>query len=91
MLPVINKIDLPSADADRVEEEIEDHRHRCHARRGAGECKTGEGVAEAAGGADSQDPRAQGRPGGSRAKALIIDSWFHCEANYVGVVLWCAS
>src|SRR5579871_1394600 len=71
VLPVINKIDLPSADAERVKREIEEIIGIEAADAARVSAKTGEGVPELRG--DSDAP----------LQALIIDSWFD---NYVGVV-----
>jgi GTP-binding protein LepA len=83
VVPVLNKIDLPSADPDRVIEEIEDiigidaqEAIRCSA-------KTGDGVMDVIEGVVSRIPPPRGNPSGA-LKALIIDSWFD---NYVGVVM----
>jgi GTP-binding protein LepA len=83
VVPVLNKIDLPSAEPDRVIEEIEDiigipakEAIRCSA-------KTGEGVADVIEAVVTRMPAPRGDPNGP-LKALIIDSWFD---NYVGVVM----
>jgi len=80
---VLNKIDLPSADPDRVIQEIEDvigveatDAVRCSA-------KTGEGVRDVLEAVVARIPPPVGDPG-KPLKALIIDSWFD---NYVGVVM----
>ena len=80
---VLNKIDLPSADPERVIQEIEDvigveatDAVRCSA-------KTGEGVRDVLEAVVAKVPPPRGdvtKP----LKALIIDSWFD---NYVGVVM----
>jgi len=80
---VLNKIDLPSADPDRVIQEIEDvigvdasDAVRCSA-------KTGEGVREVLEAVVAKIPPPKGdetKP----LKALVIDAWFD---NYVGVVM----
>jgi GTP-binding protein LepA len=81
--PVLNKIDLPSAEPDRVIEEIEDiigidatDAVRCSA-------KTGEGIEDVIEVVVAKVPPPKGDPTGP-LKALIIDSWFD---NYVGVVM----
>ncbi len=82
VLPVINKIDLPSADPARVAQEIEDIigiEARDAARVSA---KTGEGVPELLETLVRRIPPPKGDPGAA-LQALIIDSWFD---NYVGVV-----
>ena len=82
VLPVINKIDLPSADAARVAKEIEDiigiDAHDA-ARVSA---KTGEGVPELLETLIRRIPAPMGDPS-APLQALIVDSWFD---NYVGVV-----
>jgi GTP-binding protein LepA len=83
VVPVLNKIDLPSADPDRVTEEIEDiigiHAHDA-VRASA---KTGEGVDDILEAVIARIPPPEGDPASPLA-ALIIDSWFD---NYVGVVM----
>ncbi len=83
VVPVLNKIDLPSAQPERVIREIEDvigidatDAIRCSA-------KTGEGVDDVIEGVIARIPPPVGDPDGP-LKALIIDSWFD---NYVGVVM----
>jgi GTP-binding protein LepA len=83
VVPVLNKIDLPSAQPERVIQEIEDvigidatDAIRCSA-------KTGEGVDDVIEGVIARIPPPKGNPDGP-LKALIIDSWFD---NYVGVVM----
>ena len=83
VVPVLNKIDLPSAQPERVIQEIEDvigidatDAIRCSA-------KTGEGVDDVIEGVIRRIPPPVGDPDGP-LKALIIDSWFD---NYVGVVM----
>lgn len=82
VLPVLNKIDLPAADPDRVMAEIEDiigiEAH--DAMRTS--AKTGEGVAELLEAIVQRIPPPEGDPE-APLQALIIDSWFD---NYVGVV-----
>jgi GTP-binding protein LepA len=81
--PVLNKIDLPSADPDRVMDEIEDiigiEAHdavRCSA-------KTGVGIDDVIETVVARVPAPKGDVA-APLKALIIDSWFD---NYVGVVM----
>ncbi len=83
VFPVLNKIDLPSADPDRVIQEIEDvigvdaqEAVRCSA-------KTGEGVRDVLELVVAEVPPPVGKLD-APFKALIIDSWFD---NYVGVVM----
>jgi GTP-binding protein LepA len=82
VLPVINKIDLPSADADRVEQEIEEIIGIDATDAVRVSAKTGEGVAELLEALIHKIPAPKGDPE-APVQALIIDSWFD---NYVGVV-----
>ncbi|NIG62259.1 MAG: elongation factor 4 [Serratia symbiotica] len=82
VVPVLNKIDLPVADPDRVAQEIEDivgidatDAVRCSA-------KTGVGVPEVLERIVRDIPPPAGDPQAS-LQALIIDSWFD---HYLGVV-----
>jgi len=82
VVPVINKIDLPSAEPTRVAQEIEDIigiEARDAVRVSA---KTGEGVPELLETLIRRIPAPKGDPD-APLQALIIDSWFD---NYVGVV-----
>jgi GTP-binding protein LepA len=82
VIPVLNKIDLPQADPDRVAQEIEDiigleamDAVQCSAKTGVGIEELLEDLVDKipAPAGDSEAP----------LKALIIDSWFD---NYLGVV-----
>ena len=82
VLPVLNKIDLPQAEPERVINEIEEiigleaeEAVRCSA-------KSGLGVEEVLEALVAQIPAPQGELEGA-LQALIIDSWFD---NYLGVV-----
>ncbi len=81
--PVLNKIDLPSADVERVKAEIEDiigidasDAVQCSA-------KTGLGIDDVIETVIAKIPPPVG-DASAPVKALIIDSWFD---NYVGVVM----
>ncbi len=82
VLPVLNKIDLPSADPPRVIKEIEEiiGIEAQDALRVS--AKTGENVPELLEELVKRIPAPKGDPDGP-LQALIIDSWFD---NYVGVV-----
>ena len=82
VLPVLNKIDLPAAEPDRVMAEIEDIIGIDAQDSVRTSAKTGEGVAELLEVIVRQIPPPQGDPE-APLQALIIDSWFD---NYVGVV-----
>lgn len=82
VVPVLNKIDLPSAEPDRVAQEIEDiigvdamDAVQCSA-------KTGLGIEDLLEALVKRIPPPKGDPDGP-LQALIIDSWFD---SYVGVI-----
>jgi len=83
VIPVLNKIDLPSADPDRVIEEIEDIVGIPATGALTVSAKTGQGVKELLDKVVQEIPPPKGDPD-APLKALIIDSWFD---NYVGVVM----
>jgi GTP-binding protein LepA len=83
VVPVLNKMDLASADPDNAKAEIEDvigidaeHAIPCSA-------KTGMGIDEILEAVITRMPPPRGKPDGP-PRAMIIDSWFD---NYVGVVM----
>jgi GTP-binding protein LepA len=82
VLPVINKIDLPSADPVRVIREIEEIIGIEAGDAVLVSAKTGEGVPELLETLIRRIPAPKGDSEGP-LQALIIDSWFD---NYVGVV-----
>jgi GTP-binding protein LepA len=82
VLPVINKIDLPSADPAKVIHEIEEIIGIPADDAALVSAKTGLGVAELLEHLVKRIPPPKGDPDGP-LQALIIDSWFD---NYVGVV-----
>src|SRR4051812_15829015 len=82
ILPVINKIDLPSADPDRVSKEIEEIIGIDATDAVRVSAKTGQGVPELLEALVKRIPPPKGDPD-APLQALIIDSWFD---NYVGVV-----
>ncbi len=82
VVPVLNKMDLPQADPDRVAQEIEDvigidatDAVRCSAKSGLGIQDVLERLIE-------QIPPPEGDPE-APLQALIVDSWFD---NYLGIV-----
>lgn len=80
---VLNKIDLPAADPDRVAQEVEDiigieASNAVHAS-----AKSGIGIEDILEEVVNHIPPPKGNPDGP-LKALIIDSWFD---NYVGVIM----
>ena len=83
VIPVLNKMDLPQADPERVVKEIEDIIGIPAQDALRVSAKTGEGVAGILEAVIARIPP----PAGDLAapfKALIIDSWFD---NYVGIVM----
>jgi len=82
VMPVINKIDLPSADPEKVIKEIEEIIGIEAEDALRVSAKTGEGVPELLEELVRRIPPPKGDPDGP-LQALIIDSWFD---NYVGVV-----
>jgi GTP-binding protein LepA len=83
VVPVLNKIDLPSANPDGTIEEIEDVIGIGAHDAIRASAKTGQGVDDILEAVIARIPPPRGDPG-SRLQALIIDSWFD---NYVGVVM----
>jgi GTP-binding protein LepA len=82
VIPVLNKIDLPSAEPERVKQEIEDIIGIEAGDALAVSAKTGNGVAQVLEQLIRDVPIPAGDPG-APLKALIIDSWFD---NYLGIV-----
>ena len=82
VLPVLNKIDLPAADPERVKHEIEEIIGIEAADAFSISAKTGVGVKELLEELIVKIPAPSGDRDG-QLKALIIDSWFD---NYLGVV-----
>ncbi len=83
VVPVLNKIDLPSADPEGAIREIEDVIGIDAKDALRVSAKTGEGVQDILEAVIARIPPPKGDPG-APLKALIIDSWFD---NYVGVVM----
>jgi GTP-binding protein LepA len=82
VIPVLNKIDLPSADPERVKQEIEDIIGIEAQNAVSVSAKTGTGVEQVLERLIRDIPRPIGDPD-APLKALIIDSWFD---NYLGIV-----
>jgi GTP-binding protein LepA len=82
VLPVLNKIDLPQAEPEKVAAEIEDIIGLDTSDVISISAKTGEGVPELLERIVRDVPPPMGDPAGA-PKALIIDSWFD---NYLGIV-----
>lgn len=83
VLPVLNKMDLQSANPDEAKEEIEDVIGLDATDAIEASAKTGMGIDEILERVVERIPAPQGDPV-APLQALIIDSWFD---NYVGVVM----
>jgi GTP-binding protein LepA len=83
VVPVLNKIDLPSADPENAIEEIEEVIGIPASDAIRASAKTGEGVTDILEALIKRIPPPKGDPK-EPLQALIIDSWFD---NYVGVVM----
>ena len=83
VIPVLNKIDLPSADPAKAIQEIEDVIGIAAGDAIRASAKTGENVAEILEAVIARVPAPKG-DAAAPLRALIIDSWFD---NYVGVVM----
>ena len=82
VVPVINKIDLPQSEPDRVKKEIEDMIGINADSSPLVSAKTGEGIEDLLDMLITDIPSPKGNPD-SPLQALIIDSWFD---SYLGVV-----
>ena len=83
VLPVLNKIDLPSASPEVARQEIEDVIGIDASHAILASAKSGIGVEDILEAIIERIPAPQGDPD-APLKALLIDSWFD---NYVGVVM----
>ena len=85
LLPVINKIDLPTADVDRVREEIDADLGLDPFEAVLVSAKTGVGIDDVLAGIIEKVPSPQGDPD-APLKALVFDAHFD---SYRGVILQC--
>jgi len=83
VVPVLNKIDLPSADPDNAKSEIEEVIGIDASDATPCSAKTGMGVQDVIEALIAKVPPPKGDPT-APLQALIVDSWFD---NYVGVVM----
>ena len=83
VVPVLNKMDLPSADPDNAKAEIEDVIGIDATDGIPCSAKTGMGIDEILEAVITRMPPPKGNPDGP-PRAMIIDAWFD---NYVGVVM----
>ncbi len=82
VIPVLNKVDLPAAEPDRVNREIEDVIGLDASNSLAISAKTGEGVPEVLEALIARLPSPKG-DASAPLKALLVDSWYD---SYLGVV-----
>ena len=82
VVPVINKIDLPQAEPERVKLEIEEMVGINASEAPLVSAKTGVGIDDLLGKLVDEIPGPEGDPN-AKLQALIVDSWFD---SYLGVV-----
>ncbi|MCZ4281570.1 translation elongation factor 4 [Kiloniella laminariae] len=82
IIPVLNKVDLPAAEPDRVREQIEEVIGIDASEALVVSGKTGVGVAEVLEAVVQKLPAPRGNPEG-KLKALLVDSWYD---SYLGVI-----
>ena len=83
IVPVLNKIDLPAADCDRVAEQIEDVIGIDASGAIEVSAKTGVGIHETLEAIVNNLPSPQGDPD-APLKAMLVDSWYD---SYLGVIV----
>jgi GTP-binding protein LepA len=83
IIPVLNKIDLPSADVDRVKQQIEDVIGLDASNAVPVSAKTGIGITDVLEAIVERLPAPKGDPN-APLKALLVDSWYDA---YLGVVV----
>ena len=83
IVPVINKIDLPAADVDKVRREIEDIVGLPADEAVLTSAKTGQGIDEVLEAIVARIPPPKGDPA-APLKAMLVDSWYD---PYLGVVI----
>ncbi len=83
IIPVLNKIDLPASDVDKVKKQIEDVIGIDTSKAISCSGKTGEGVQDILESIVSDLPPPKGEQN-SNLKSLLVDSWYD---SYLGVVI----
>ena len=83
IVPVLNKVDLPAAEPERVKQQIEEVIGIDAADALPVSAKTGEGVGAVLDAIVERLPPPQGDPG-APLKAMLVDSWYD---SYLGVVV----
>ena len=84
IVPVLNKIDLPTAEPDRVCRDIENMLGISAEHAVVVSAKTGDGVEDVLAAVISHIPPPAAVPDSAPLRALIVDSWFD---KYLGVVV----
>ena len=82
LIPVLNKIDLPAADVDRVKQQIEDVIGLDTSDAIPASAKTGVGIEEILEAVTKKIPAPKGDPN-APLKAMLVDSWYD---TYLGVI-----
>ncbi|QJF52570.1 translation elongation factor 4 [Roseobacter ponti] len=83
IVPVLNKIDLPASDCDRVAEQIEDVIGIDASEAIRVSAKTGQGITETLEAIVHKLPAPKGNPD-APLKAMLVDSWYD---SYLGVIV----
>ncbi|SPF75210.1 Elongation factor 4 [Aliiroseovarius pelagivivens] len=83
IVPILNKIDLPASDCDRVAEQIEDVIGIDASGAIQVSAKTGQGIHETLEAIVNELPAPQGDPD-APLKAMLVDSWYDA---YLGVIV----
>ncbi|MHA1558773.1 MAG: translation elongation factor 4 [Alphaproteobacteria bacterium] len=84
IIPVLNKIDLPSADTERIKKQIEDVIGIDTKEALCVSAKTGEGVKEVLDAIVAKLPAPSAPLEDAPLKALLIDSWYD---SYLGIII----
>ncbi|PZO53306.1 MAG: elongation factor 4 [Alphaproteobacteria bacterium] len=84
IVPVLNKIDLPAAEPDRVKQQIEDVIGLDASQAILASGKTGEGIAELLEAIVTRLPPPKSGDANAPLKALLVDAWYDA---YLGVVV----
>ncbi len=85
IVPVLNKIDLPAAEPERVREEIEDIIGIDASEAVAASAKSGIGIEDILEQIVEKVPAPEGNEAAdARTKAMLVDAWYD---NYLGVVI----
>ena len=83
IIPILNKIDLPAADPDRVKQQIEDVIGLDASDAIEISAKMGDGISSVLEAIVTKIPEPKGNPD-APLKALLVDSWYD---SYLGVVI----